>query len=268
MTTEEKEKEYKKGNVVWYLAGFVAVRCTILEVEDCFRKRHPDAHLFYWLDEPVSHAVGVDELYDTRDEAEAALREDIAFNPHEAAEPETLDDYRRSLYGFVKSTHLAAATTEDERRAVEKDWTDRRYPDKQRGTDWFTPRDLAGVKLGYQVGEQVWYIGHRNGVSLGILCTIREVDDIAFRSDPRGGILSYVLDEPTDSTVTADEFYEEQRFVETELLAAAQADPRIAESRGGLDEFRAGCEVTYPPKKRGEEWFTVADVKAFRYGKK
>lgn len=263
MTAEERqtqEKEYKTGDTVWYLAGFVAVRCTILEVEDCFRRKHPDAYLFYWLDEPVGHAVGADDLYDTREAAEAALREAIAESPHEASEPETLGDCRRDRNEFVKSTHLDAATTDDQRRAVEEDWAARRYPDKQRGTDWFTPRDLSDVKFGYQVGEQVWYIGHLNGVVLGIRCTIREVDDQHFRADPHGGILFYVLDEPTASTVAADELYDDRRDAELALADAAKDDQRIADGRGGLDEFRAGCMGAYPPKKHLEEWFGVADL--------
>lgn len=111
----------------------------------------------------------------------------------------------------------------------------------------------------YQKGDTVWYIGHRNGVSLGIRCTILEVDDQHFRTDPHGGILFYVLDEPTDSTVAACELYDDRRDAELALADAAEDDPRIRDSRGGLDEFRAGCRGDYPPKKHLEEWFGVAD---------
>lgn len=262
MTTGEKEKEYKKGDVVWYLSAFVAVRCTIVEVQDEFRKKHPMGVIYYWLDEPVGHAVDAEELYDTREEAEVALREWIMEIPHSAADVYSLDDERRRVGRFLKKTHAISGLSPERIRAEDAavdEWL-KTLPPKERGTDWFCPRDLEGVKLGYQVGEQAWYIGHQNGVSLGILCTIREVDDIAFRADPRGGILSYVLDEPTLSTVSSGEFFLDRRSAEFDLMEAAKADPHIAESRGGLDEFRAGCEGTYPPKKRGEEWFTVADA--------
>ncbi len=76
------EKEYKKGDKVWYIHGDLLIHCTIRDIEDCFRKKHPDARLFYWLDEPVGHAVGADELYDTFESAKKDFKE-ATTNPRE-----------------------------------------------------------------------------------------------------------------------------------------------------------------------------------------
>ncbi|MBD3261026.1 MAG: hypothetical protein GF334_04990 [Candidatus Altiarchaeales archaeon] len=60
-------KEYKVGDEVWYVPGFLAIKCRIKEVDDHFKKQHPKAHLFYVIDEPVGHSLAADECLEDRE---------------------------------------------------------------------------------------------------------------------------------------------------------------------------------------------------------
>lgn len=69
--------ELKVGDKRWYIPGYrmeslIAILCTVKEVDMTFREKHPDGVIFYWLDEPVGHAVTEDELH-LRDNAMSTL---------------------------------------------------------------------------------------------------------------------------------------------------------------------------------------------------
>ena len=142
MSNQEKVKEYKKGDVVWYVASYnppLAIKCKIDQVEDQFRKKHPDAYLFYWLDEPVGHAVSSDELYDTREQAESEFNSRVAELKQACEEegleydhePLTLEKYRQLTIEFIKKTWEDAGHKFPEDKTL-------LYPDKEEGTEWFS----------------------------------------------------------------------------------------------------------------------------------
>jgi hypothetical protein len=48
MLNDYKKIEYKCGDEVWTFIGDIVVKCIITEVDDQWRKKHPDGILFYW----------------------------------------------------------------------------------------------------------------------------------------------------------------------------------------------------------------------------
>jgi hypothetical protein len=56
--------DLRVGDKMWYVDTVynIAILVTIEEVDDYFRKQNPNSYLFYWVDEPVGHALDRDEL--------------------------------------------------------------------------------------------------------------------------------------------------------------------------------------------------------------
>ena len=139
---------YKVGDKVWCVPGYrdnslIAVECTIVKIDDSFRKKHPDAYLFYWVDEPTGHALDEDELY-TFEEAKLILltRKEMLEDFHEDERINCNADliaYRTNGLKFIVSTWEDAP---EEAKNVETML--KNYPAKERGKNWFNISDLVG----------------------------------------------------------------------------------------------------------------------------
>ncbi len=135
----ETEKEYKVGDVVWYVLGNgLAIKCTIREVDRSFRNKSPTAYLFYSLDEPVGHDLAFYDLLDTKEEAVESLREDKADRrtPYYT----DINAWRAANKAFIIKTHVSSSTPE-EIKALENNpcWD---YPVKEKGVDYLTYDDV------------------------------------------------------------------------------------------------------------------------------
>lgn len=95
------QKEYNVGDKVWINYMGLIVQCTITFVEDCFRKKHPEAYLFYGVDEPIGHDLGADELFDS---PEAVIKAKGCISDGPFIKP-TLDSHREASMRFILSTH-------------------------------------------------------------------------------------------------------------------------------------------------------------------
>src|SRR5258708_1945646 len=128
----ELNKEY------WYIPGFrgdslIAIKVKIIEIDDQFRKQHPESYLFYWVDEPVGHAVSDDELISRR-EAEDELMSRFEGNSED--EIADLTAWRTRSLSFIRGTHVRNAMNVDNFPRAES------YPAKQQGVDWFNISDI------------------------------------------------------------------------------------------------------------------------------
>lgn len=144
-------KEYKVGDKVWYHKGTLLVLCTIVEVNDEFRKQYgPKAVLYYWLDEPIGHAVDAEELYSDFKEAKKALKEFVK-NTKEFYDEEGLPFREHSLpldrkhsARFILSTHQKGKKW-GQRDLVTKTRCERflkAYPPKKKGVEWFSGKEM------------------------------------------------------------------------------------------------------------------------------
>lgn len=118
------EKEYKVGDKLWYVidSSRLAILCTIREINDFFRKRHPGSYLFYDLDEPIGHDVAGHDMFDgTKEE----LLEELAAETWDEYTPETLEKYRERQKKFIASTWSI------------KHPSFPNYPTKEEGVEWF-----------------------------------------------------------------------------------------------------------------------------------
>jgi len=133
--------DLKLGDRLWYVSGYsgehlIAIECTITEVDDHFRKAHSDAYLFYWVDEPVGHALSYDEIFLTKEEALAELLDRY----YEALKDPDFDDdgppltdaqlvnYRKGVEHFIKATWKM----NDGSHPGFNPW-----PEKKLGVEWF-----------------------------------------------------------------------------------------------------------------------------------
>ncbi len=148
-------REFNVGEEVWIIYGTVVVRCKITEIDDYFRKQHPDAYLFYDVDEPIGHSLSEDELSETKEEAIEALYERLEEWKNEVNHPsfdketrdkiinrfynDTLDDIRRKTAEFIGATHEGNKPSETKTPFVQKFADDllKNYPKKIEGKDWF-----------------------------------------------------------------------------------------------------------------------------------
>lgn len=141
--------EYEAGDTVWYIPGYsdnylIAIKCQIKHVDNYYRKLNPRAKLFYWLDEPVGHAVTEDELFASRQTAIAELKVREAEHKQFAFEefaPTLLESfvanlgcYREEASGniyksWVRAGHVDQCTDTLRSRIP--------YPKKNKGVDWF-----------------------------------------------------------------------------------------------------------------------------------
>lgn len=140
------EKEYKKGDVVWLAENNFVVKCVITEVDDHFRKQHPDAHIFYWVDEPIGHGMTADEFFDTFEEAAEVCVENHEneqdsikrYNLNPECIKDTLDKFRNGAGRFILSTHLDGDNYGKKELITDEQVKEfvKGYPPKEEGKDW------------------------------------------------------------------------------------------------------------------------------------
>ena len=147
--------DFKVGDIVWYFANDLLVRCTIVELDDQWRKKHGKAGvLYYVIDEPVGHSVSDFEITYDFDAAVEAFRKDydehIAELKEEGMEPVLapslpLQESRERTCRCILATHLE----EDDygkTKLVPQEWIDKlmeRYPQKEHNKDWFGWEDIC-----------------------------------------------------------------------------------------------------------------------------
>jgi len=141
--TELSEKEYVEGEEVWWVPGFsghwlLAIKCKITYVDDFARKKHPMGRLFYWLDEPVGHAVPSDELFDCKEDAIEYLNEvqlehvrDMRSDFQTGLKPCTADlqEYRTASLNGIRESWVRAGHGNE--------WARPTYPNKEKGKEWY-----------------------------------------------------------------------------------------------------------------------------------
>jgi hypothetical protein len=140
--TGATEKVYQVGDTVWYIPGhsnplLLAIRCRVVEVNDQFHQQDSSTPIYYWLDEPVGHAVSADQLFDTREQAgrEMARRLAGAIESFGLAFIESLDDLPSDLAGY---RHYAVYSSKMSRRQQGLPPLVFDLAEKAKGQDWFT----------------------------------------------------------------------------------------------------------------------------------
>lgn len=117
------------GDKAWFVAGYsgeylIAIQVQLLE-EDA------DA-TGWWVDEPVGHSLTLDDLFDTRQEAETELRRRVGqitkLEPGDEVVP-TLEGWREDKKEFIRMTWA------EEGGEAHIDVPE--YPNKVEGVDWF-----------------------------------------------------------------------------------------------------------------------------------
>lgn len=155
--------DYKINDTIWFIPNgyFIVIKCTIIEVDDYFRKQESQAYLFYHLDEPVGHDVSTPELFKTSKDALRELKQRYKELLEECVEglieegssieranelskqifPSkaiiTLEEYRRRRINFIVST-WESQTKLDE---IKKQWYNE-LPSKEYGKEWFNIRNI------------------------------------------------------------------------------------------------------------------------------
>jgi hypothetical protein len=137
--------DYKINDKVWFVPDgyLIAIECIIVEIDDYFRKKEPQAYLFYQLDEPVGHDVCETELYRTK---ELAL-EELKFRYNEALNESdplvhltiTLEEYRKRRINFIVNTWEDLTELGKEIRKYH--WYNELIP-KEQGKEWFNIKNL------------------------------------------------------------------------------------------------------------------------------
>jgi hypothetical protein len=141
-----REKKHKVGDQAWFVPGFkgaalIAVRVTISEVDDHWKRKDPDGGLlFYWLDEPVGASLAADDLLD-EDAAKQELLARYADWVHYREDGEEyvagdLPKWREQKMGFIVGTWPAGAHPGL-----------KEYSDKKGGVDWFNMEMLRGTLI-------------------------------------------------------------------------------------------------------------------------
>ena len=180
-----KDNHYKVGDEVWYVSGTgIAIKAKVTELED-WRTTHKnlEAYVFYWIDEVVGNAIDIcdtpsciGEAYTTKELAKQVLlkerkdrldcfedaKADLNLSTEnlkvkldeidrfiiQTTKGETLENYRRRTIGFIKNTHLAAASEEDKQK-VEEEWVEQEkmYRPKKRLSEWFNAEDIDAGRV-------------------------------------------------------------------------------------------------------------------------
>ena len=141
----------KTGDKVWFIPGYsgnhlLVVECEIIEIDDDFYKKDPNAYIFYWLDEPIGHSVDEEELFSSLEDAKNYLLE----IEHELTDPllnANLNDYRKDRIHFVVSTWEDLSLEE---QAEEREYWLNRLTYKQHLTQWFNLKDLHEERLEFR----------------------------------------------------------------------------------------------------------------------
>ncbi|MCI0565131.1 MAG: hypothetical protein MN733_42235 [Nitrososphaera sp.] len=124
----------KLGDKRWIVMGGLAIRCTIMEVNDEFQKLHgPEALLFYGVDEPVGHHLAFDELYLNLGEVKQVVQDAIEQDC-DIHRDLTLAGWRKDCEAFIASTHNEPYMSPME---IIPDGMFPTYPPKKHGKDWF-----------------------------------------------------------------------------------------------------------------------------------
>ena len=112
--------KYKVGDKVWIVQRFIAIQCTIIDIDDYFAKRHPEGGIyFYWFDEPIGHGTSADDCYSKEEAKEVLLdywqedEDSYLIHPEDRPDPatihqyktETLNQWRHQGTKFISSTH-------------------------------------------------------------------------------------------------------------------------------------------------------------------
>lgn len=113
--------EYKKGDTVWTLLGWLLVKCKIIDVNTTYRDTEPGGVLFYTIDEPIGHDTTDFDITKSKEKAAASLinifttvvnqREhnpSYNFNAYtflQYVSRMTLDEYRIGMIDAIANSH-------------------------------------------------------------------------------------------------------------------------------------------------------------------
>lgn len=133
------ENELKVGDKVWTVQeGYkLAILCTIIEIDDYFRKQEPQAYLFYTLDEPIGHDLAEWELISDKEKAKEYL-EEIHKDYDDDFKVYTLDEYRNRRIDFIVKTWRSAGCNDE----FVNDYIPKEHLEK-----WFTIQDILDGKV-------------------------------------------------------------------------------------------------------------------------
>lgn len=140
--------DYKIGDEVWYIprGSNILIKCKITEVDDQWRKKEPQAYLFYDIEEPCGHFLADDEFFvaDSTEEALEVFQEYLREwygeeDKEERRRVDTLEEFRKRVIHFVIATHNEI--DDEDKIKVEKEWYDG-LPAKTQGVDWFNATDI------------------------------------------------------------------------------------------------------------------------------
>ncbi len=164
-------KEYKLNDIVYYLPDgyLLAIECKILEIDDYFRQKEPQAYLFYDLDEPVGHSVASYELYDSKEDALNALKKRNEQELRDRKDPkcyfkesynsnQQLEEYRKQRINFIVNTWENYENKDEEKEKWFKELEDKKYNEK-----WFNINSLEIEELIKKYGNI-----HRNVITSSI----------------------------------------------------------------------------------------------------
>jgi len=127
---EWTENTFEAGEQVWIVYGHLIVKCTVVKIDDYFRKQNKDAYLFYDVDEPIGHSLAEYEMFTDPINAAKQLHRDF---PEFLKDPdaEDLDTVREDYMKFISGTHGDDA--QESYNAMKADLTDKKHLE-----DWFT----------------------------------------------------------------------------------------------------------------------------------
>jgi hypothetical protein len=137
--------DYKINDKVWFVPDgyLIAIECRIIEIDDYFRKKEPQAYIFYGLDEPVGHHVCETDLYEFKELALEKLKHRYKEALNES-DPllhltVTLKEYRKSRIKFIVSTWEGCS--EKEKTCSEIAWQLELF-NKMQGKEWFNIENI------------------------------------------------------------------------------------------------------------------------------
>lgn len=132
--------ELEVNDEAWIVPGYsentlIAIKTTIVHVDDTFRKENPQGRLFYLVDEPYGYPIPGNELF-TKQEAIAELKKRYKEELEAwgiAMANASLEDYRRGTEAFIEGTW----EDNGEEHPGFAQWLD-----KKLGEEWFNYQSL------------------------------------------------------------------------------------------------------------------------------